>query len=86
MFLICGLLGVYGRPGGRSEYHYCEPYTKMISTNLPDARQECQNNPTCSMFYDTCARGDDFRLCNSTASVVPSGCSSILHRIGNIHV
>ena len=64
----------------------CTDYlTKLDSQNLKDAKQECQKNPTCHMFYDVCGRGDTFNLCKGTAEAVPSECGSILHTKGNLN-
>ena len=67
---------------------YCNPQEAMNSTNLDDARQECNKKENCEMFDDYCGSGDHFRMCIDTSSsrpssISPSTCGSILHRKGS---
>ena len=36
------------------------------------------------MFYDRCGKGDQFKFCSGAASVVESGCGSVLYGNGNV--
>ena len=56
----------------------------MSSKTVNDSKNECQNNPSCHMFYDRCGKGDQFKFCNGAASVVESGCGSVLYGNGNV--
>ena len=58
--------------------HYCHPNTNMTSTDLDDAKQECQTDPSCKMFYRVCGY-KRFRKCNDYAyEEEASGCTDIL--------
>ena len=55
------------------------PQTPMTSENLLDAKQECSQNPKCTMFYDSCGHGYGFFFCTKMSERDSSGCGSILH-------
>ena len=57
--------------------HYCHPNTNMTSTDLDDAKQECQTDPSCKMFYRVCGY-NRFRKCNDNAYEEESECTDIL--------
>ena len=43
----------------------------MSSSNLYDAKKECDSIPSCLMFFDNPGLGDYFYSCENTASVSP---------------
>ena len=57
--------------------YYCSPNTNMTSTDLDDAKQECQTDPSCKMFYRVCGY-KRFRKCNENAYEEASECTDIL--------
>ena len=57
--------------------YYCSPNTNMTSTDLDDAKQECQTDPLCKMFYRVCGY-NRFRKCNDNAYEEESECTDIL--------
>ena len=56
----------------------------MKSNSLYDAKQECQNNPSCKRFYNNCGDGIAFYLCEDSSSDIYSQCGSVLYSGGNI--
>ena len=69
--------------------YYCSPNIEMTSTDLDDAKQECQTDPLCKMFYRVCGY-NRFRKCNDNAyEESASECTdifglSMLFKKGNI--
>ena len=63
---------------------------RMKSRNLNDASQECDNNPSCHMFFDNCGKGSGFDLCTGASiEINDNRCGSILHikeRQGNLNI
>ena len=49
----------------------------MTATDLDDAKQECQTDPSCKMFYRVCGY-KRFRKCNENAYEEASECTDIL--------
>ena len=68
--------------------YYCNDKRKysLSSTNINDAKQECENNPICKQFEDLCNRGTAFIFCDGSESIIPSECGSILYRKGNTNI
>ena len=52
----------------------------MISNNLIDAKQECQDNPSCVMFEDVSGEGYRFHFCKDSSSEYSSNAGTILYR------
>ena len=60
----------------------------MTSSTLDEAKEECSNDPTCTMFYRHCPEGlftggDDYRKCNVSSVIRSSACGSIVYTKGN---
>ena len=53
----------------------------MTSTNIHDAKKECDSIPGCHMFYDNVGFGDVFYACDNRASITPSSWQSILYQL-----
>ena len=54
----------------------------MTSTNIHDAKKECDSIPGCHMFYDNVGFGDQFHACDNRASIKPSSFfQSILYQL-----
>ena len=64
--------------------YYCGNASPMKSNSLYDAKQECQNNPSCKRFYNNCGDGIAFYLCEDSSSDIFSHCGSVLYSGGNI--
>ena len=62
----------------------CTPFVKMNSTSITDAYQECQDKPSCSMFFDECGKGTDWNYCTPTGTEIQSYMN--LHKKGNANV
>ena len=56
----------------------------MNSTSITDAYQECQDTPSCSMFFDECGTGADWNYCTHTGTEIQSYMN--LHKKGNANV
>ena len=53
----------------------------MTSSTIDEAKEECSNDPTCTMFYKHCAN-DDYRKCNVSSVIRSSACGSIVYTKG----
>ena len=75
---------------------FLDPYQRQInsystprkrlnnSTTLSSAKQECDQSPECTMFYNDCGY-NTYYYCYGDSRPIPSGCGSILHyKRGNI--
>ena len=66
------------------------PRKLMSSTNLKDAKQECEDKAACYMFYDVCGGGTEFRYCTyRSPQRTAESCGSILYikkNKGNLYV
>ena len=62
----------------------CTPFVKMNSTSIIDATQECQDTPSCSMFFDECGKGTEWNYCTNTGTEIQSYMN--LHKKGNDNV
>ena len=51
----------------------------MNSKNINDAIQECNNNPSCAMFYDLYGKGSEFYFCTYSSIEKSEKDSSILY-------
>ena len=64
---------------------YCDPhYEIMASAGLDEAKGECSNDPTCSMFYYDCGTKEYYK-CTASSDLASSGCGSIVYTKGNHH-
>ena len=57
--------------------HFCDPNTNMTSTTLEEAKLECLNDESCTMFYEDCAY-PRFRKCSDDVYVEESQCGEQL--------
>ena len=58
-------------------------YEKLLNeTNVFDARDWCNKNPSCVGIYDLCGRKNTFSYCKKDDKVVPSKCGSTLYAKG----
>lgn len=58
---------------------FCHPNTKMVSTDLENAKKECMYEQSCHMFYRVCSY-PQFRQCDDTAGIAyeePSTCGKL---------
>ena len=64
--------------------YYCYPTTDMTSIHLNDAKKECQDNPSCHMFYHVCGRGSKFKFCTDASTESSSACGAVLYKMAKI--
>ena len=57
---------------------YCTKQINTSWTNISEAKVQCSNMPSCSMFMDWCGIGMFF-YCADNAKIHPSECGSCLH-------
>ena len=65
----------------RNPDNYCTPDKRMTSTNIHDAKKECDSIPGCHMFFDNLGSGEQFNACDNRASIKPSSFESILYQL-----
>ena len=58
---------------------WCSPYRDTPYPTLSQAKRQCSNDLSCSMFTDNAGEGDTFYLCYIGAEIKRSPRGSILH-------
>ena len=60
---------------------FCDPSTRMSSTNANDAKRECSKNPGCHMFYRSGKDRQKFLACEISARIWSSSFGAILFQL-----
>ena len=63
---------------GLKAYSWCSKHTRVYPT-LAEAKRQCRDDPSCSMFYDASGAGTHFVLCEDGAEIKISRKSSVLY-------
>ena len=64
---------------GIREFSWCSPKQKQVFPTLSDAKRQCSDDPSCTMFYDRVSAGNKFYLCNHGAEIKSSALGSLLY-------
>ena len=72
----------------RNPENYCVPANVMSSSNVYDAKKECDSIPNCDRFYDNRGSGKHFYACENTAVGYESTEDSIMYHalLGNKNI
>ena len=58
---------------------WCLPERDETFPTLSEAKRQCSDDPSCTMFYDFGGRGNKFCLCDEGAQIATSSTGSLLH-------
>ena len=61
------------------ENSYCHPYDPHTLSNVFEAKRECTEDPSCTMFTETGGQGKQFNLCQRGSNIISSGVGSMVH-------
>ena len=61
------------------ENSWCSPRISTIYPTLTETKQLCNNDPSCTMFYDSRGAGNAFYWCDSDGKVKNSTSGSLLY-------
>ena len=61
------------------ENYYCHPSDPTILSNVFDAKRECTEDPSCTMFTEVGGKGKEFHLCPTDSKIIASGVGSMVH-------